>query len=92
METVSTYAADATGAFSVTTAVVPFGTGTYKQMNITTTWTDAGTPRQLAMDSIISPLQTSTDKTLNNAKLSVTQTPIVANSIRVPRPASFRLR
>jgi Tfp pilus assembly protein PilV len=78
VETVSTYAADATGAFSVTTAVVPSGTGTYKQMNITTTWTDAsGTPRQLAMDSIISPLQTSTDKTLDNAKLSVSQTPIV---------------
>jgi Tfp pilus assembly protein PilV len=78
VETVSTYIADATGAFSVTNAIVPSGSGTYKQMNITTTWTDAsGTPRQLAMDSIISPLQTSTDKTLDNSALSVSQTPIV---------------
>lgn len=67
-EKVTTYYG-AAGSFS-TTKPSPFDSTTpnYKQLAVTTTWTDAsGAARTLELDSIVSPLQNSVDNTLSNS-------------------------
>lgn len=78
--TVATYKANSSGTFAVTASTVPNGTATYKQVKSTTTWVDAaGQSRQLAFDTIVSPLQTKNDNTLvvKTITPSTSQAPVV---------------
>lgn len=73
---------DGLGTSFSTTAPADLTTQTprYKEVKVATTWTDAtGQPRSLTLDTMVSPLQTSSDNSLDAQSLSISgsATPVV---------------